>query len=141
GSRLDLHALDWDMVERGGREGEERSPGARLDLYPEWLPDEQLDEYCRTLTELLNLMPFEGLDHSDIVVTPETAREWRRRMERIGSTNPTIVAREADGVVSGVTDILRHRYETGIVRQLFTGVHPRARGRGLGKWVKAAMLL
>jgi ribosomal protein S18 acetylase RimI-like enzyme len=27
------------------------------------------------------------------------------------------------------------------VRQLFTGVDPATRGRGLGKWIKAAMLL
>jgi GNAT superfamily N-acetyltransferase len=139
-SRLDLQALDWDMVDRWVREGESRSPGARLDLYPEWVPDELLEDHCRAMTELLNLMPFEGLDHSDIVITADTAREWRERMSRTGATNPTIVVREADGLVSGMTDVLKHPHETGIVRQLFTGVHPRARGRGLGKWVKAAML-
>jgi mycothiol synthase len=92
------------------------------------------------MTELLNLMPFEGLDHGDIVITPESTREWRGRMSRHGTTNPTVVVREADGEVSAMTDVLKHPHEPGIVRQLFTGVHPRARGRGMGKWVKAAML-
>ena len=32
-------------------------------------------------------------------------------------------------------------HEEGHAWQLFTGVDPSARGRGLGKWVKAAMLL
>jgi GNAT superfamily N-acetyltransferase len=139
-SRLDLAAVDWDMVDSWVREGQERSPGARLDLYPEWVPDELLEDHCVQMTELLNLMPWEGMEHGEIVITADTNREWRERMTAIGSTNPTIVVREADGSMSGMTDVLKHPHEPGIVRQMFTGVHPRARGRGMGKWVKAAML-
>lgn len=139
-SRLDLQAVDWDMVGRWVREGEAHSPGTRLELYPQWVPDELLEEHCANMTELMNTMPFEGLDHGDIIMTADQVRDWRERMSITGSTNPTVVVREADGSVSGMTDVLKHPHEPGIVRQLFTGVHPRARGRGLGKWVKAAML-
>jgi len=139
-SRLDLSEVDWDMVDRWVRDGEERSPGARLDLYPQWVPDELLEEHCAAMTELMNLMPFEGLDHGEIIITPASTREWRARMTLTGTTNPTCVVREADGSVSGMSDVLKHPHEPGIVRQMFTGVHPRARGRGLGKWVKATML-
>lgn len=140
-SRLDLQQVDWEMVERWVRDGEAASPGARLDLYPEWVPDDQLDTYAAAMTELLNTMPFEGLDHGDIVITGEVARDWRSRQQSTGSVAPTCVVREADGTISGMTDVIVHPYEPGIVRQNFTGVHPRARGRGLGKWLKAAMLL
>ncbi|HEY7200321.1 MAG TPA: GNAT family N-acetyltransferase [Candidatus Dormibacteraeota bacterium] len=139
-SRLDLSGVDWDEMDRWVREGEERSPGARLDLYPRWVPDELLDEHCTAMTELLNLMPFEDLDHGDIVITGDTVREWRVRMTATGTINPTCVVRDADGSMFGMTDVLKHPHEPGVVRQLFTGVHPRARGRGLGKWLKAAML-
>jgi GNAT superfamily N-acetyltransferase len=50
------------------------------------------------------------------------------------------MSRESDGAISGMTDVLTFVYEPGFVRQQFTGVHPSARGRGLGKWLKAAML-
>jgi GNAT superfamily N-acetyltransferase len=140
-SRLDLGALDWAMVERWAREGAAASPGARLELYPRWVPDDRLEEHCAAATELMNTMPFEGLDHGDIVITPESAREWHERMALTGSANPTCVVREPDGAISGMTDVIRHLHEPGIVRQNFTGVHPQARGRGLGKWLKAAMLL
>src|SRR5262249_17737942 len=51
------------------------------------------------------------------------------------------LVRDPDGTIAGMTDVLRHPYEPEFVRQNFTGVDPRARGRGLGKWLKASMLL
>lgn len=140
-SRCDLRRVDWGMVARWVRDGEAASGGARLDFFPDWVPDEQLEEYCAARNELLNTMPFEGLDHGDIVVTPGSMRLERDRMRSTGSVNPTCVVRDVDGAIVGMTDTVKHRYEPAIVRQEFTGVHPRARGRGLGRWLKAAMLL
>jgi GNAT superfamily N-acetyltransferase len=139
-SRLDLRELDWGMVARWVAEGEAASPGARLELFSPFVPDELLEQHCAVSNELLNTMPWEGLDHGDIVVTPESARQWRDRLKMHGTANPTYRVRDADGSISGLTDVLKHPYEPGIVRQMFTGVHPRARGRGLGKWLKAAMV-
>lgn len=137
-SRLDLRQVDWGMVT--GWIAEAGAGGARLELHTPWVPDEQLDEYCEAMNELMNTMPFEGLDHGDIVTTPRGVREWRARMSATGTVNPTLLVRDADGSIAGMTDIQKHVYEPGLVRQNFTGVHPRARGRGLGKWLKAAML-
>ncbi len=139
-SRCDLRQVDWGMVARWVRDGESESRGARLDVFPDWVPDDQLDEYCAARNELLNTMPFEGLDHGDIVLTPGSLRLERERMRLIGAVNPTCVVRDADASIVGMTDTVKNRYEPAIVRQEFTGVHPRARGRGLGKWLKAAML-
>jgi GNAT superfamily N-acetyltransferase len=139
-SRLDLRRVDWGMVDRWVRAGGAASPGARLDLYPQWVPDELLDRYCADLSELQNTIPLEGLDHGDIVVTPESVRASREELARSGSANPTCVVWGADGTLLGVTDVLKHPHEPGIVRQEFTGVRPDARGRGVGKWLKGAML-
>jgi GNAT superfamily N-acetyltransferase len=138
-SRLDLREVDWDMVAGWIAESQARS-GARLELHTPWVPDEQLDEYCASMNELMNTMPFEGLDHGDIVMSPAGVRDWRERMRLTGTVNPTCLVRDADGAIVGMTDTIKHEYEPGIVRQNFTGVHPRAQGRGLGKWLKAAML-
>jgi mycothiol synthase len=139
-SRLDLREVDWGMVARWIAESEAAAAGARLELHTPWVPDEQLDEYCAAMNELMNTMPFEGLDHGDIVMSPTGVREWRERMRLTGTVNPTCLVRDADGSIVGMTDTMKHEYEPGLVRQNFTGVHPRARGRGLGKWLKAAML-
>jgi GNAT superfamily N-acetyltransferase len=139
-SRLDLRRVDWDMVERWVREGEERSPAARLEVYPNRVPDHLLPEYDAACTELLNTMPFEDLDHGRIVVTPDWTREWYAQLEETASVVHTCIVRGPDGSIVGMTDVLRHSYEPGLVHQLFTGVHPRARGRRIGRWLKAAML-
>ena len=139
-SRLDLREVDWDMVARWTAESEGAAGGARLELHTPWVPDELLDEYCDAMNELMNTMPFEGLDHGDIVMSPPGVREWRERLRLTGTVNPTCLVRDPDGSIVGMTDTVKHEYEPGIVRQNFTGVHPRARGRGLGKWLKAAML-
>src|SRR5438309_1017355 len=49
--------------------------------------------------------------------------------------------REPDGVISGMTDVTWAPYRRTLIEQQFTGVLPAARGRGIGKWIKAAMLL
>jgi GNAT superfamily N-acetyltransferase len=140
-SRLDLRGLDWALVERWAREGQQRSPHSRLEAYPHRLPKERLDEVTASTTRLLNTMPFEELDHGDIVDTPEMYHEWSARMDASGTEHHTLLVREPDRSVSALTDVLKHPHEDGYVRQMFTGVDPAARGRGLGKWIKAAMLL
>jgi mycothiol synthase len=140
-SRLDLRTLDWALVERWAREGQERSPEARLELYLHRVPEEKLDEITRASTTLLNTMPFEEMDHGDIVVNPEIYHEWSARLDTSGSEHHTVLIREPDGSVSALTEVVKHPHEDGYVRQEFTGVDPAARGRGLGKWIKAAMLL
>jgi len=139
-SRLDLREVDWNMVARWIAESEAAAEGARLELYASWVPDELLGEYCDAMNELMNTMPFEGLDHGDIVMSPRGVREWHERMRLTGTVNPTCLVRDADGAIVGMTDTMKHEYEPGIVRQNFTGVHPRARGHGMGRWLKAAML-
>jgi GNAT superfamily N-acetyltransferase len=140
-NRLDLGAVDWPMVEEWVREGERRAAGARVELYEPRLPDELVDEYCLAYTEMVNHIPFEDLDHGDIVYTPDMLRDQNRLLDSLAGIHHVALAWESDGSMSGVTEILRYPYEPDRVHQDLTAVHPRARGRGLGKWLKAALLL
>lgn len=140
-SRLRLSGVDWPMLERWVAEGKARSPQTRLEIYDGPLPEEMRADYAPQLSTMLNTIPFEGLDHGEIVVTPEQMREWYARMELTGRVLHTVMTREPDGVISGVTDTMWAPYHRTIIYQQFTGVRPDARGRGLGKWIKAAMLL
>ena len=140
-SRLDLQALDWAMVERWAAEGPRRSPQSRLEVYDGRMPDEMLADLARQLSALLNTMPFEDLDHGEIVLTAEEIVDYYERMELIGEKMHTVLTREPDGVISGLTDVTWARHRPQLIMQQFTGVSPEARGRGIGKWIKAAMLL
>ncbi len=140
-SRLKLSEVDWQALERWVAEGAARSPQTRLEIYDGPMPDASLAEYAPQLTAMLNSMPWEGLDHGDIVVTPERIRDFNERLAMVGEVPHTVLTREPDGVVSGITDVTWAPFRRSLLYQQFTGVRPDARGRGLGKWIKAAMVL
>ncbi len=140
-SRLKLADVDWDMMGRWVEEGEARSPQTRLEIYDGPMPDEMLPEFALRRSELLNTIPFEDLDIGNIVVTPEKIRDYYDRAKLIGEMPHEVLTREPDGTISGMTDMAATVHKPTMLEQQFTGVRPDARGRGLGKWIKAAMVL
>ena len=140
-SRLELAKVDWAMVERWVKEGKERSPQTRLETYDGALPREMWGDFAAQRSLLLNTIPFEGLEIGDIVVTPEKIGEWVERAQLTRTVWHNILTREPDGTISGMTDVEWTPYGRQQIQQQFTGVLPTARGRGIGKWIKAAMLL
>jgi GNAT superfamily N-acetyltransferase len=139
-NRLKLADVDWNMVQRWIDEGQRRSPQTRLEIYEGRLPDAMLQDFAPQLTSLLKTIPFEELDIGEILVTPDHMRDWYARMELLREEQYTVLTREPDGVISAMTDTTWGPYRPTFVEQRFTGVRPDARGRGLGKWIKAAML-
>jgi GNAT superfamily N-acetyltransferase len=139
-NRLRLGNVDWAMVRRWIEEGEKRNPDTALERYDDHIPDAMLDEYAPQLGALLNTMPWDDLEHGPIVVTPEMLRHDYERMDAAGIRHYTVLTRESDGVISGITDMTWGPHRVKMLVQLFTGVLPSARGRGIGKWIKAAML-
>jgi mycothiol synthase len=140
-SRLELAKVDWDLMKRWVEEGQRRSPSTRLEMYDEPLPEEMWAEYAAQRSALLNTMPFEDLDIGTIVITPERMRHFYERMAATGEVEHEVLTREADGAISSMTDVSWAPYRRTHIYQEFTGVNPAERGRGLGKWIKAAMAL
>ncbi len=140
-NRLELSAVDWDMVKAWAQDGPRSSPTSRFEVYDGHLPEEMWEEYCPQLSTMLNTMPWEQMDHGEIVVTPAQLAEWYGRLDMEGTVEHTMLTREPDGIISGITDLQYAPYTPKMVHQGFTGVRTDARGRGLGKWLKAAMLL
>jgi GNAT superfamily N-acetyltransferase len=139
-SRLQLADVDWPMVDRWIAEAATRSPETGLEQYDGPIPEAMRGEYAVQLSSLLNTIPFEQLDHGEIVITPAQMAEWYERMAAVQATLHTMVTRERDGSLSGMTSTSWCAHTPVVVHQQFTGVRPDARGRGLGKWIKAAML-
>ena len=140
-NRLNLANVDWSMVDRWVAEGQRRSPHTRLELYDGPLPETMWEEFAPQLTMLLNTVPLEELDHGDIVVTADHMRDFYSRLEIADERLHTVIAWEPEGTISAVSDTSWAPHRPTIIEQRFTGVRPDARGRGLGKWTKAAMLL
>ena len=139
-NRLKLAGVDWKMVDRWLAEGPKRSPQTKLETYDGPLPEAMWDDYAPQLSSMLNTIPFESLDHGEIVLTPDHMRDYYARLKIADERLHTILTREPDGVISAITDTSWAPHRPDIIEQRFTGVRPDARGRGLGKWIKAAML-
>ena len=140
-SRLRLAGVDWHALEEWVADGARRSPDTTLETYDGPMPESMWSDFAPQLSLMLNTIPFEELDHGDIVVTPDHIREYDAKLIESGQTMHTMLTREADGLISGITDTTWGSFRPAIIHQGFTGVRPEARGRGIGKWLKAAMLL
>ena len=139
-NRLNLKEVDWSMVETWAKEGPKRSPNTALKIVHK-MPDEILEAYSKVYTEVVNQQPLGDLDVGAIVFTPESYRVMEDRFERMGRKWITMYAQESDGKISGLTEVFYNPALETFISQNMTGVQEEFRGRGIGKWLKAAMLL
>jgi GNAT superfamily N-acetyltransferase len=139
-NRLKIADVDWKMVERWIADGPKRSPQTKFEMYDGPLPEAMWEDFAPQLSTLLNTIPFENLDIGTIVVTPDHMLDFYKKLATSGEHLHTILTREPDGTVSSITDMTWDPNRPTILEQRFTGVRPDTRGRGLGKWIKAAML-
>ncbi|MFQ6012262.1 MAG: GNAT family N-acetyltransferase [Thermoplasmata archaeon] len=140
-NRLQLEAVDWEMVEAWAAEGPTRSPGSTIHWFTNHIDDALLQAYCTFYTEVFNQQPFGLLDVKDLVFDSETFRDREARVADVGGSWMTGMTTEGGGDISGMTEMFYLPDRKTMIGQGLTGVKEGCRGRGLGKWLKAAMLL
>ena len=138
-NRLDMTKLDWNMVEDWAKEGPIRSPDSKLEWFQD-CPNDILEAYCEMYTEVLNQAPREELEVGDWIVTPEHRRKWETRQKELDVTWLTVITRDPDGDISGLTEVFYRPSKDPLIYQDLTGVPEKFRGSGKGKWLKAIML-
>jgi GNAT superfamily N-acetyltransferase len=140
-NRLRLADVDWALVRRWAEEGPARSPGTRLRWFDGPVDDDILPEFARAFTEVFNEQPFGDMAFRGLTFTPEIVRDHEGRTREAGGVPRIVVAQEPDGAISALTELTYYPNRPTMIGQGLTGVRSPYRGRGLGKWVKAAMLL
>ncbi len=140
-NRLELGGVDWEMIERWKAEGERRNkePGVTIKTFDR-VPEEIIEEFVAIYNYTINQVPLGGLEMRP-QITPSSLRETEERVRKSGARWYTKATREPDGKISGLTEIVYHPGTPHRVEQELTGVRAEYRGRGLGKWLKADMLL
>ena len=139
-NRLQLKDVNWLMIQHWCEEGAERAPDVQLIRYDDLPPDDVLPAYSEMYTEVLNQQPLGDVEGAESIMTPDRFKDTFSRYATQGYQYHTIISQEADGSISGVTDILYSPKDPQRIHQLLTGVREPYRGRGLGKWLKAEML-
>ncbi|MHA2304737.1 MAG: GNAT family N-acetyltransferase [Candidatus Hodarchaeales archaeon] len=137
-SRLKAEDIDWEMLEEWRKQAIKRAKGVKIERFTS-VPEEDIEEYCQLYTETLNQVPKGELEWEELI-TPETRRNQEERRTKLKATWSTIISKEENGVISGLTETLYLPDQPTLLFQLLTSVKKEYRGRGLGKLLKAEML-
>ncbi len=104
------------------------------------LPEEDLEPYCN-LTGIMNTAPFEDYERDPDVITPVMWRAWEEQDKKRGHEFLIYIVRhKPTGTMVGLTQFIYQHLNPVQGFQSDTGVDPEHREKGLGRWLKAAML-
>jgi len=137
--RLYMEEVDWRLVEQWLQRGRTKSQDTKIEFFQE-CPEKDIEEFCKIYTEIINQRPTGEMDQT-LITTPESRRVEERYLQKKGIEWYTGISREQDGRISGLTDIMYNPDIPHRVDQYFTGVQVKYRRRGLGKRLKAEMLV
>lgn len=140
-SRLLIADVDRALMEEWVRKAKERADGYSLVFWEDRCPDEHLQRFI-DLTHVMNTAPRDELEMEDFKQTPERFREGEDRFLAQGYTGWTlVVVEDATGEFAGFTELGFASYDPTVAWQGGTGVVPAHRNKGLGRWLKADMVL
>ncbi len=140
-NRLYIDEVNWGLMEYWRDEGIKlsKSENVTLDTY-DIVPDSLIEEFVSLYTETMNQQPFEEYA-GRAKITVESRRSEEENNRKLNSKLITMITKESDGSISGITELLFNPAIPHKMEQYLTGVRVKNRGRGLGKWLKANMIL
>ena len=136
--RLYMRDVDWQFVEAWLEKAKAKSPGTAVEFFKE-CPESDIEEFCRIYTEIINQRPI-GDMKQELITTPESRRIEERNLHSRGVDWYTMISREQDGHLSGLTDIMHNPDEPYRIIQYFTGILSKHRRKSLAKRLKGEML-
>ncbi|MEP7199813.1 MAG: GNAT family N-acetyltransferase, partial [Chloroflexota bacterium] len=139
-NQLDLADVDRDLVRRWIAQAHERAADFELGFWDGPFPEPDIYAIA-DLYDVMNSMPHDDLEVEDYHFTPEQVRQMERGMFARGTERWALYLREkATGKFAGFSDVYWHANRPEILQQGNTGVLPQYRNKGLGRWLKAAMI-
>lgn len=139
-NQLVLADLDRDLVSEWIGRAAERAAGFELGFWDGPYPEDQL-EAVSVLMEVMNQQPMGDLEVEDQHYSAKELRQIEQMQFSRGYQRWTLYARAQEtGQLAGFTDVLWNPNRPEVLQQGNTGVFPQYRNKGLGRWLKAAML-
>jgi RimJ/RimL family protein N-acetyltransferase len=140
-NRLLVDQVDWPMIQRWAAEGQSRNPDTELIRLVNRPAPSLIEPLCSLITDINRLQPSDAVEGIDYTLTPEEFEKESRRLQARKIERVVLCTRETDNALSGMTDMYYRQAQPGQARISLTGVRREFQGRGLGKWLKAAMML
>ena len=139
-SQLDLDDLNRALVSEWQAEALAPRDEYELGLWEGPYPEQSLEAIAK-LQAVMNTAPRGELEVEDSRMTPERLRQQESSLAQQGVERWTVHVRHlASGQLAGYTEVLWNPKQPEVLSQGDTGVFPEHRNRGLGRWLKAAMV-
>ena len=141
-NRLDLQDLDQERMRQWIERSGERVKGFRLLFFEGMPPDHLMDSYCQMLSHIMETQPSGSITFPFKLATPEMVRELFKMDECAGRRFWSLVGIEdTTGRIAGYTELFFHPKTTQLITQGGTCVFTEFRNRGIGRWLKATLVL
>ena len=139
-NQLRIADLDPGLLSEWLVKGKEHLDEFEIGLWEGAYPEEKIQAIA-DLCDLTNQQPFGDLEIEDMHMTPDQLRQSEQNIFARGDQRWTFyVVDRATGNFTGYTETTWNPNRPEILRQEMTGVFPQYRNKGLGRWLKAAML-
>ena len=113
-------------------------PDLKIEFY-DGMPEEYIEEYSRTFKQFVDEMPSEHDSPLPFHFGPDRVRKMKKYREKLGSHLYTFVLFDSSGRMIGHTNGFINEKTPKSMYQAMTGILKEYRGRGLSKWLKAAL--
>ena len=139
-SRCYVENVDRLMLEEWVTRAKERASDYTFRIWEGACPDEFVEEFAAAQA-VMNTAPTGERTHEWEETTVDELRESERSLLDAGFNVTKAAVFAPDGKVAGYTEVYYGDFRPQIAWQGDTGVWPDHRDRGIGRWLKAAMLL
>ncbi len=139
-NQLDMRNLDLALMRRWIERAQERAAGFRVGFWDRVYPDEALEGVLRMGSAMNDAPHDEGVEPEHW--TAEIVRALEKAFLAEGTIRWTAYVQEtATGEYAGYSELFWRADRATIMHQGDTAVLPAYRNLGLGRWLKAAMIL
>jgi mycothiol synthase len=140
-NQLRIADLDRGLVHSWMDQAADLAVDYRIDPWDGPSPDGSLQALADLMQVVGNDEPRDTLDVEDTRFTPELVRQFEGHQLSGGNRRWVLCLADARvGSLVGLTEVFWSPNRPAILLQGFTGVMPDHRSKGLGRWLKAAML-
>lgn len=139
-NQLRIDDLDRSIISHWLEQGNQNLDQFELGFWDGAYPDEEIQAIAE-LYDLTNQQPIGELEIEDQHMTPDQIRQLEQHSFARGNQRWTYYLTDrSNGKFVGYTETVWNPNRPEILRQDMTGVFPQYRSKGLGRWLKAAML-
>ena len=140
-NQLEVKDLDMKLMDTWIKKSTERATEYEIELWVDSYPESELEGFTKLYNDFWNSIPIGSFDYEYEELTPERLKNEMESKVKRGWKNWIMVAKfKPSGEYAGFTGIYYTGFNPEMLNQGNTGVSAEHRNKGIGRWLKAALI-